>query len=50
LDEGYLAGIVLGEGYEGTDLEGAILSCATERRTRAEIDAFVACVDKAARS
>ena len=49
LDEGYLAGIALREGFEGTELEGALLVAVTERRTRAEIDGFVAAFSKAAR-
>ena len=40
LDAGYLAGIPLREGFEGTDAEGGLLVAVTERRTRAEIDGF----------
>lgn len=46
LDEGYLAGIALHEGYEGTDLDETLLLSFTERRTRDEIDQFVAAVRK----
>ncbi|HLX78528.1 MAG TPA: aminomethyl-transferring glycine dehydrogenase subunit GcvPA, partial [Acidimicrobiales bacterium] len=49
LDEGYLAGIPLRQGFEGTDLEGALLVAVTERRTKSEIDGFVAAFSKAAR-
>jgi glycine dehydrogenase subunit 1 len=49
LDEGYLAGIALREGFEGTPLEGALLVAVTERRTRAEIDGFAAAFQKAIR-
>ena len=46
-DEGFLAGVAVGEGYEGTGYEGALLVAVTERRTRAEIDAFAAAFEKA---
>ncbi len=49
LDEGFLAGIALNDGFEGSDLEGCLLVAATERRTRAEIDAFAGALDKAVR-
>jgi glycine dehydrogenase subunit 1 len=49
LEEGFLAGIALGEGYEGTDLEDTLLVAVTERRTRQEIDAFLTALGKAAR-
>ena len=49
LEEGFLAGIALGEGYEGSDLQGCLLVAVTERRTREEIDAFVRALGKAAR-
>ncbi|HUY06665.1 MAG TPA: aminomethyl-transferring glycine dehydrogenase subunit GcvPA [Acidimicrobiales bacterium] len=48
LEEGYLAGIALKEGYEGTDLEETLLLAFTERRTKEEIDHFVAAVRKVA--
>jgi glycine dehydrogenase subunit 1 len=47
LDDGYLAGVAIGEGYEGTDYEGALLVAVTERRTRAEIDGYLAALEKA---
>ncbi|HUO48294.1 MAG TPA: aminomethyl-transferring glycine dehydrogenase subunit GcvPA [Acidimicrobiales bacterium] len=47
-DEGFLAGISLGAEYTGGSDDG-LLVAVTERRTRAEIDAFVAVVDKAVR-
>jgi len=40
LDESFLAGIPLREGFEGTSAEGGLLVAVTERRTRAEIDGF----------
>ncbi|MGB9111157.1 MAG: hypothetical protein WCF24_00335, partial [Acidimicrobiales bacterium] len=49
LDEGYLAGIALREGFEGSDLEGALLVAVTERRTKTEIDGFAAAFSKAVR-
>ncbi len=49
LEEGFLAGIALREGYEGSELEESLLVAVTERRTREEIDAFVNALGKAAR-
>ena len=49
LDEGYLAGVALREGFEGKDLEGALLVAVTEKRTKAEIDGFAAAFEKAIR-
>jgi glycine dehydrogenase subunit 1 len=49
LPEGFLAGTVVDEGFAGTTYEGCLLVATTERRTRAEIDAFVAAFDKAVR-
>ena len=43
-DEGFLAGIALGEPYET-----GLLVAATERRTRAEIDAYAAAFEKVVR-
>ncbi len=48
-EEGYLAGVAVGEGYEGTEYEGALLVATTERRTRQEIDGYAAAFDKAIR-
>ena len=48
-DEGFLAGVALGPGYEGTPYEDALLVAVTERRTRAQIDAFAAAFEKAVR-
>lgn len=48
-EEGYLAGVSVREGYEGTDLEGTLLVATTERRTRQEIDGFAASLEKAVR-
>ncbi len=46
--EGFLAGIALDERYTGGSDDG-LLVAVTERRTRAEIDAFVTAFDKAVR-
>ena len=48
-EEGFLAGVAIDEGFDGTSYEQALLCAATERRTRAEIDAFVVSLDKAIR-
>lgn len=48
-EQGYLAGVALGPGFEGTALEDCLLVAATERRTRAEIDGFAAAFEKAVR-
>jgi glycine dehydrogenase subunit 1 len=47
-DEGFLAGVALDASYTGGRDDG-LLVAVTERRTRAEIDAFVAAFDKAVR-
>jgi glycine dehydrogenase subunit 1 len=49
LDNGYLAGIPLRGGFEGTDAEGGLLVAVTERRTALEIDGFVAAFAEAVR-
>jgi len=48
-EAGFLGGIPLGPGFEGTEYEGGLLVAVTERRTRAEVDAFAAAFEKAAR-
>ena len=48
VEEGFLAGIALEAGYTGGDDRG-LLVAVTERRTRDEIDAFAAALDKAVR-
>jgi glycine dehydrogenase subunit 1 len=48
VDEGFLAGIALGEEYTGGADDG-LLVAVTERRTRTEIDAFVDAMAKAVR-
>jgi glycine dehydrogenase subunit 1 len=48
VDAGFLAGIPLDSTY-GNGRDDALLVALTERRTRAEIDAFVAAMDKAVR-
>jgi glycine dehydrogenase subunit 1 len=50
LEDGFLAGVPLGPGLEGSGCDEGLLVAVTERRTRAEIDAFVAAFEKAARS
>jgi glycine dehydrogenase subunit 1 len=47
-EEGFLAGLPLGEDY-ATGPGGGLLVAVTERRTRAEIDAYAAAFDKAVR-
>ncbi|MGC9962170.1 MAG: aminomethyl-transferring glycine dehydrogenase subunit GcvPA [Acidimicrobiales bacterium] len=49
LEEGFLAGTVVEEGFVGTKYAGSLLVATTERRTKAEIDSFVAAFDKAVR-
>lgn len=49
-EDGFLAGVPIGEGMEGSGAEDALLVAVTERRTRAEIDSFVAAFEKAARA
>jgi glycine dehydrogenase subunit 1 len=48
-EEGFLAGVPVREGFEGSDAEGSLLVAATERRTRSEIDGFAAALEKAVR-
>jgi glycine dehydrogenase subunit 1 len=48
-DEGYLAGVPVRGGYEGTTYEGCLLVAVTEKRTRADIDGFAAAFEKAIR-
>jgi glycine dehydrogenase subunit 1 len=48
-DEGFLAGVPLGPGYEATRYEDALLVAVTERRTRAQIDSFAGAFEKAVR-
>ncbi|MHB1986977.1 MAG: aminomethyl-transferring glycine dehydrogenase subunit GcvPA [Acidimicrobiales bacterium] len=48
-EDGYLAGVAVKEGYEGSELEGSLLVATTERRTRNEIDGLAACLEKAVR-
>jgi glycine dehydrogenase subunit 1 len=47
-DEGFLAGVPLDASYSAGRGDG-LLVAVTERRTRAEIDAFVSAFDKAVR-
>jgi len=49
LDDGFLAGVPVRAGFEGTAYDGGLLVAATERRTRAEIDEFAAAFEKAVR-
>jgi glycine dehydrogenase subunit 1 len=48
-EDGYLAGVPIRAGFEGTDYEGGLLVAATEKRTRTEIEGFAAAFDKAVR-
>jgi glycine dehydrogenase subunit 1 len=48
-DEGFLAGVAVGPGYEATPYEDCLLVAVTERRTRAEIDAYAGAFEKAVR-
>ena len=48
-EEGFLAGVAVGEGFEGTPYEDCLLLAVTERRTRAEIDAYASAFEKAVR-
>ena len=41
LEEGFLAGIPVRHGFEGSDAEGSLLISVTEKRTAKEIEAFV---------
>lgn len=41
LEEGFLAGIPIRNGFEGSDAEGSLLISVTEKRTAKEIEAFV---------
>jgi len=45
-DAGFLAGVPLGPEYTGDGGGGGLLIAVTERRTRAEIDAFAAALEK----
>ena len=49
VEDGYLAGVPIREGFEGTAYDGGLLVAATERRTRAEIDGYAAAFEKAIR-
>ncbi|MBW3547401.1 MAG: aminomethyl-transferring glycine dehydrogenase subunit GcvPA [Actinobacteria bacterium] len=49
VDEGFLAGVALGGAGAGAEYGEGLLVAATERRTRAEIDAYVAAMDKVLR-
>ena len=44
--EGFLAGVPIGVGFEGTDVEGGLLISVTEKRTREEIDLFAEMLTK----
>ena len=49
VEDGFLAGVPIRAGFEGTAYDGGLLVAATERRTRAEIDEFAAAFEKAVR-
>ncbi len=46
LEEGFLAGIALSQGFEDTEFEDSLLICVTEKRTRQEIESFIASLEK----
>jgi glycine dehydrogenase subunit 1 len=49
VEDGFLAGVPIREGFEGTAYDGGLLVAATEKRTRSEIDEFAAAFEKAVR-
>jgi glycine dehydrogenase subunit 1 len=49
VEDGYLAGVPIRAGFEGSAYDGGLLVAATERRTRTEIDGFAAAFEKAVR-
>jgi glycine dehydrogenase subunit 1 len=49
VEDGFLAGVAIRAGFEGTEYDGGLLVAATERRTRSEIDDFAAAFEKAVR-
>ncbi|MGO9334127.1 MAG: aminomethyl-transferring glycine dehydrogenase subunit GcvPA [Acidimicrobiales bacterium] len=49
VEDGFLAGVPIGPGFEGTAYDGGLLVAATEKRTRAEIDDFASAFEKAVR-
>lgn len=49
VEEGYLAGVALGPGLEASGCEDGLLVAVTERRTREEIDGYVAAFEKVVR-
>jgi glycine dehydrogenase subunit 1 len=48
-DEGFLAGVPLSDEFDAKGRGGGLLVAVTERRTRAQIDAYVAALDKVIR-
>lgn len=48
-EEGFLAGVALGGGHDDGAYGDGLLVAATERRTRAEIDAYVHALEKVIR-
>jgi glycine dehydrogenase subunit 1 len=49
VDDGFLAGVPIRAGFEGTAYDGGLLVAATEKRTRGEIDAFASALERAVR-
>jgi glycine dehydrogenase subunit 1 len=49
VEDGFLAGVPIRAGFEGTAYDGGLLVAATERRTRTEIDEFASAFAKAVR-
>lgn len=46
LEEGYLAGIAIKSGFEGTEYDNGLLIAVTEKRTRAEINGYVNALER----
>ena len=49
VESGFLAGVPVRAGFDGTAYDGGLLIAATEKRTRSEIDEFAAAFEKAVR-
>jgi glycine dehydrogenase subunit 1 len=49
VEDGFLAGVPLRAGFEGTAYDGGLLVAATEKRTRSEIEEFAVAFEKAVR-
>jgi glycine cleavage system pyridoxal-binding protein P len=49
VEAGFLAGVPVRAGFDGSAYDGGLLIAATEKRTRSEIDDFAAAFEKAVR-